>query len=59
MRWGTGIEQDRDGYWVVIDHENHFGAERVGPFDSQEDAKAAELRKRIELHVTLGPAERP
>lgn len=55
MFWDTYIEQDRDGHWVAVDiHSNNQPTHRLGPFATHDEAKAAELHARVELHRRHG-----
>lgn len=54
MFWDTSIEQDRDGYWVMAYVGNPYDYQRFGPYASQDEADAAQLQARIELHRRHG-----
>jgi hypothetical protein len=54
MYWNTGIVQDRDGYWVEVEVGSPFDVERMGPFSSGEEAKSAELARRLKLSLDHG-----
>jgi hypothetical protein len=58
MSWTTGIVQDRDGYWVEVALSPTFNTDLMGPFMTADEAKAAELRARLELHRIHGPHSR-
>jgi hypothetical protein len=48
MRWGP---EYRDRSWGVVDRDDRFDVERIGPLKTQGDAKGGQLRKRIELKM--------
>jgi len=60
MFWDTYIEQDCDGHWVAVNlHDNNHPAHRYGPYPSDDEAKAAELQVRIEMHRRHGSPDTP
>jgi hypothetical protein len=56
MYWNTGIVQDRDGCRLEVDIGSSFNLEHTGLFACSEDAKVAELARRLKMSLDHGPS---